>query len=112
MSVAVVLKRNDAIEKTYEKQFDTSLPESKPSALDLRGRQSVRATFHRYGACIEAIPVLSAHLESNKNKLVFNHLLEDAQVLICPGCQILISDYKIACQHNVSGMAHDRRPAQ
>ena len=53
---------------------------SKPSTMDLRGRQSVRATFRLSEACIDAISILSAQL-GIKQKSVFDHVLEDAQVL-------------------------------
>jgi hypothetical protein len=68
------------MKKTNENQFETSLSASKPSALDLRGRQSVRATFRLSEACIDAITVLSTQL-GIKQKSVFDHLMEDAQVL-------------------------------
>jgi len=68
------------MKKTEEKQFDMSISVSKPSALDLRGRQSVRATFRLSEACIDAISVLAAQL-GIKQKSVFDHLMEDAQVL-------------------------------
>jgi hypothetical protein len=68
------------MKKTEEKQFDTSKSVSKPSALDLKGRQSVRATFRISEACIDAISILSAQL-GIKQKSVFDHLMEDAQVL-------------------------------
>jgi len=48
--------------------------------MDLRGRQSVRATFRLSEACIDAISILSAQL-GIKQKSVFDHLMEDAQVL-------------------------------
>jgi len=66
--------------KDKEKQWDIKLSVSKPSAMDLRGRQSVRATFRLSEACIDAITILSAQL-GIKQKSVFDHLLEDAQVL-------------------------------
>ena len=68
------------MKKTNENQFETSLSASKPSALDLRGRQSVRATFRLSEACIDAITVLSTQL-GIKQKSVFDYLMEDAQVL-------------------------------
>jgi hypothetical protein len=68
------------MKKTDENQFETILSASKPSALDLRGRQSVRATFRLSEACIDAITVLSTQL-GIKQKSVFDHLMEDAQVL-------------------------------
>ena len=51
-----------------------------PSTNDLRGRQSVRATFRLSEGCIDAISILSAQL-GIKQKSVFDHLMEDAQVL-------------------------------
>ena len=68
------------MEKNEEKQYngDTSIP--KPTTLDLRGRQSVRATFRLSEACIDAISILSAQL-GIKQKSVFDHLMEDAQIL-------------------------------
>jgi hypothetical protein len=73
-------KRSDMMKKTEEKQFDIGQSVSKPSALDLRGRQSVRATFRLSEACIDAISILSAQL-GIKQKSVFDHLMEDIQVL-------------------------------
>ena len=68
------------MKKTEEKQFDMEISVSKPSALDLRGRQSVRATFRLCEACIDAISILAAQL-GIKQKSVFDHLMEDDQVL-------------------------------
>ena len=66
--------------KDKEKQWDMKLSVSKPSTMDLRGRQSVRATFRLSEACIDAISILSAQL-GIKQKSVFDHLMEDAQLL-------------------------------
>jgi predicted transcriptional regulator len=52
----------------------------KSSTMDLRGRQSVRATFRLSETCIKAISILSAQL-GIKQKSVFDHLMEDAQLL-------------------------------
>ena len=68
------------MKKNKEKQFDVSISMSRPTTMDLRGRQSVRATFRLSEACIDAISILSAQL-GIKQKSVFDHLLEDAQVL-------------------------------
>ena len=68
------------VKKNMEKQWDIEFSLSNPSAMDLRGRQSVRATFRLSEACIDAITVLSAQL-GIKQKSVFDHLMEDAQVL-------------------------------
>lgn len=66
--------------KNKENQWDVEFSLSNPSTVDLRGRQSVRATFRLSETCIDAISVLSAQL-GIKQKSVFDHLLEDAQVL-------------------------------
>ena len=68
------------MKKSKENQLDMSISVSKPSALDLRGRQSVRATFRLSEDCIDAISILSAQL-GIKQKSVFDHLMEDVQVL-------------------------------
>jgi hypothetical protein len=68
------------MKKTDENQNDISMSGSNPSSLDLRGRQSVRATFRLSEACIDAISILSAQL-GIKQKSIFDHLLENAQVL-------------------------------
>jgi hypothetical protein len=51
-----------------------------PTFTDLRGRQSVRATFRLSEKAIDAISVLSAHL-GIKQKSLFDHLLEDMESL-------------------------------
>ncbi|UCG07473.1 MAG: hypothetical protein JSV83_02105 [Desulfobacterales bacterium] len=66
--------------KKQEKRFDIGTSASEPTTVDLRGRQSVRATFRLSEACIDAISILSAQL-GIKQKSVFDHLMEDAQVL-------------------------------
>jgi hypothetical protein len=55
-----------------------SLPQ--PSPHDLRGRQSVRATFKLSTRAIEAMSIVSVHL-GIKQKSLFDHLIEDAQTL-------------------------------
>jgi len=56
----------------------SSLPKTFTS--DLRGRQSVRATFKLSEGCIEALSIVSAHL-GIKQKSLFDHLVEDARSL-------------------------------
>ena len=68
------------MKKTEYNQTDMDTSVSKFSALDLRGRQSVRATFRLSEDCIDAISILSVQL-GIKQKSVFDHLMEDAQVL-------------------------------
>lgn len=65
-------------DKEHQSEKDASVTE--PATLDLRGRQSVRATFRLSEACIEAISILSAQL-GIKQKSVFDHLMEDDRVL-------------------------------
>jgi len=66
--------------KNKEKQSENEESASEPTTLDLRGRQSVRATFRLSEACIDAISILSAQL-GIKQKSVFDHLMEDDRVL-------------------------------
>jgi len=68
------MKKND------NNQIDLTFSVSKPSVLDLRGKQSVRATFRLSEDCIDAISILSAQL-GIKQKSVFDHLMEDVQIL-------------------------------
>jgi len=63
-----------------KKQSGMGISISNPSTMALRGRQSVRATFRLSEACIDAISILSAQL-GIKQKSVFDHLMEDAQIL-------------------------------
>jgi hypothetical protein len=51
-----------------------------PSPSDLRGRQSVRATFRLSIKAIEAMSIASVHL-GIKQKSLFDHLIEDADAL-------------------------------
>jgi hypothetical protein len=57
---------------------DFSLPRT--FTADLRGRQSVRATFKLTEGCIDAISIVAAHL-GIKQKSLFDHLVEDARNL-------------------------------
>jgi hypothetical protein len=51
-----------------------------PSSRDLRGKQSVRATFRLTARAIDAISVVAFHL-GIKQKSLFEHLIEDDQTL-------------------------------
>ncbi len=51
-----------------------------PSSADLRGRQSVRATFKLSARAIDALSIVAAHL-GIKQKSLFDHLIEDAKSL-------------------------------
>jgi len=68
------------MKETEYNQIDMDISVSNASTLDLRGRQSVRATFRLSEDCIDAISILSVQL-GIKQKSVFDHLMEDAQVL-------------------------------
>ncbi len=62
-----------------EREFgDFELPEA--SSSDLRGRQSVRATFKLSERAIEALSIVSVHL-GIKQKSLFDHLMEDTDAL-------------------------------
>ena len=58
------------------KEIDLPLP----SSADLRGRQSVRATFKLSARAIDALSIVAAHL-GIKQKSLFDHLIEDAESL-------------------------------
>ena len=51
-----------------------------PSPEDLRGRQSVRATFKLSSRAIDALSIVAAHL-GIKQKSLFDHLIEDVEAL-------------------------------
>ncbi len=51
-----------------------------PSSSDLRGRQSVRATFRLSERAIDAISIVAVHL-GIKQKSLFDHLIEDTESL-------------------------------
>ena len=51
-----------------------------PSLSDLRGRQSVRATFKLSGKAIKAISIAAAHM-GIKQKSLFDHLIDDVELL-------------------------------
>ena len=51
-----------------------------PSLSELRGKQSVRATFKLSGKAIEAISVAAAHM-GIKQKSLFDHLIDDVESL-------------------------------
>ena len=56
-------------------------PSSSETAFsDLRGRQSVRATFKLSDQCIEAISIIASQM-GIKQKSLFDHLFSDARVL-------------------------------
>ncbi len=66
------------MEDRDESRDEISLP--LPSSTDLRGRQSVRATFKLTEKAINTVSIVAAHLRI-KQKSLFDHLLDDAQSL-------------------------------
>jgi uncharacterized protein (UPF0147 family) len=67
---------SDSDKNAYEDE-----PSSSDSAFsDLRGRQSVRATFKLSDQCIEAISIIAAQM-GIKQKSLFDHLFSDPRVL-------------------------------
>ncbi len=64
-----------------------------PSTADLRGRQSVRATFKLTERAIDTISIVSVHL-GIKQKSLFDHLIEDARTLDSIARQIEIGRFK------------------
>ncbi|MEJ2472989.1 MAG: hypothetical protein P8Y74_03760 [Desulfobacterales bacterium] len=66
-------------DKTKDNQLrDDMLPQ--PSSRDLRGRQSVRATFKLTARAIETMSAVSIHL-GIKQKSLFDHLVDDIKAL-------------------------------
>lgn len=57
-----------------------ALSPSQPSSRDLRGRQSVRATFKLTAEAIETMSAVSVHL-GIKQKSLFDHLIDDLESL-------------------------------
>ncbi|MDY6988610.1 MAG: hypothetical protein SWQ30_11200 [Thermodesulfobacteriota bacterium] len=55
---------------------------SLPSSADLRGRQSVRATFKLTPRAIDTLSIVAAHLRI-KQKSLFDHLIDDRDSLSC-----------------------------
>jgi hypothetical protein len=65
---------------TNTDNHDSHDPRPRPLSSDLRGRQSVRATFKLTEDCIGAISIVATHL-GIKQKSLFDHLAEDIQAL-------------------------------
>ena len=64
-----------------------------PEAQDLRGRQSVRATFKLSSRAIEALSIVAVHL-GIKQKSLFDHLIEDAQSLTLIAKDVETDDFR------------------
>ena len=69
-----------------------SLPQ--PSSSDLRGRQSVRATFKLSEKAIDALSIISVHL-GIKQKSLFDHLIDDIEILERIAQEIQSSRYHV-----------------
>jgi len=65
-------------DRRQEQSGSISLPRTTTS--DLRGKQSVRATFKLTVGCIDAISIVATHL-GIKQKSLFDHLVEDSRSL-------------------------------
>ncbi len=68
------------MKKKDRQNFEGRISISLPSSSDLRGRQSVRATFKLSERSINAMSIISTHL-GIKQKSLFDHLIEDVQAL-------------------------------
>jgi hypothetical protein len=68
------------MEKKNNQDMDFGLSLSLPSSSDLRGRQSVRATFKLSERAIGALSILATHL-GIKQKSLFDHLMDDVRSL-------------------------------
>ena len=68
-----------------------SLPGSFPS--DLKGRQSVRATFKLTARAIDALSIVAVHL-GIKQKSLFDHLIDDTQSLKAIARQVKSSEFR------------------
>lgn len=68
------------MEKTENRDRELDISISGLSTLDLKGKQSVRATFRLSEACINAISILATQL-GIKQKSIFDHLMEDTKGL-------------------------------
>jgi hypothetical protein len=83
-------------EKVKPKNQDWTIEISLPgtSTADLRGRQSVRATFKLTAKAIDAISVVSTHL-GIKQKSLFDHLMQDSGSLDMIARKIQNDNFKI-----------------
>ena len=68
------------MEKKEKQRVEWGTELSLPSSADLRGRQSVRATFKLTEMAINAVNIVSTHL-GIKQKSLFDHLIDDSQSL-------------------------------
>ena len=68
------------MEKDEDENGFEGLPLPEPTSAELRGRQSVRATFRISERAIDALSIVSVHL-GIKQKSLFDHLIEDSGTL-------------------------------
>ena len=68
------------MEKNEDENGFEGLPLPEPTSAELRGRQSVRATFRLSERAIDALSIVSIHL-GIKQKSLFDHLIEDSDTL-------------------------------
>jgi hypothetical protein len=68
------------MEKRIRENLGTDISLPQPSPSDLRGRQSVRATFKLSERAIDALSILAIHL-GIKQKSLFDHLMDDIRSL-------------------------------
>lgn len=89
MAVPSRVQRQEAIDMQHatsdKPSAGMSLPE--PDTKDLKGKQSVRATFKLSEACISALQIVATHL-GIKQKSLFDHLMEDTESLRSIGREI------------------------
>ena len=64
-----------------------------PSTADLRGKQSVRATFKLSEKSIKALNLVACHL-GIKQKSLFDHLIDDVQILHSIANKVSTSHFK------------------
>jgi len=68
------------MENDGKQKLDKGISVPLPSSSDLRGRQSVRATFKLTEKSIDAISIVATHL-GIKQKSLFDHLIDDIRSL-------------------------------
>ncbi len=68
------------MEKDDKQKLENGISLPRPSSSDLRGRQSVRATFKLTEKSIDAISIVATHL-GIKQKSLFDHLIDDIRSL-------------------------------
>lgn len=68
------------MKKRNKQEWEKGISLPQPSSSDLRGRQSVRATFKLSEKAIDVISVVAIHL-GIKQKSLFDHLIDDTRSL-------------------------------